>query len=172
MSDKPRSGGTMPDVTLPAVDGGHIALGRGDSWRLVVVYRGHHCPICKTYLGRLSALAPGFRALGATVAAISADPKEKAEASVREAAAWDFRVGFGLTVEQMRRLGLYISEPRSARETDRPFAEPALFLIRPDNRLQIVDIGNAPWARPDLAAIVDGLKWIQANDYPVRGTLE
>ena len=96
---------------------------------------------------------------------------EKAEADVKEFG-WDFTVGYGLTQEQMRTLGLYISEPRSPQETDRPFAEPAVFLVRPDNRVQIVDIANAPFARADLEQILGGLKWIQDNDYPVRGTLE
>ena len=32
----------------------------------------------------------------------------------------------------MQALGLYVSTPRSPQETDRPFAEPGLFLINPD----------------------------------------
>ena len=171
MSEKPRSGGPMPRIALPAVHGGEVTLGSGDGWRLVVVYRGRHCPICKKYLGRLRALAPQFRERGAAVIAVSADPREKAEADVKEFG-WDFTVGYGLTPDQMRALGLYISEPRSPQETDRPFAEPAVFLVRPDNRVQIVDIGNAPFTRADLEQILGGLKWIQDNDYPVRGTLE
>jgi hypothetical protein len=45
-------------------------------------------------------------------------------------------------------------------------------LVRPDNRIQIVDIANAPFARTDLDQILSGLIWIQDNDYPVRGTLD
>jgi hypothetical protein len=71
----------------------------------------------------------------------------------------------------MRDLGLYLSEPRSPPETDRPFAEPGLFAINPDGRLQIIDISNAPFARPDLTAILNGLKVVQERQSPVRGTL-
>ncbi len=71
----------------------------------------------------------------------------------------------------MRRLGLYVSEPRSPQETDRPFPEPGLFVINPDHQLQIIDVSNAPFARPDLASLLDGLKFIQDKDYPIRGTL-
>jgi hypothetical protein len=63
---------------------------------------------------------------------------------------WRFPVAYGLSPDQMRTLGLYISEPRSAQETDRPFAEPGLFVVNPEGKVQIVEISNAPFARPDL----------------------
>ncbi|MFD0391286.1 hypothetical protein ACFQ4K_31090 [Tistrella bauzanensis] len=70
----------------------------------------------------------------------------------------------------MRGLGLYVSAPRSAQETDRPFAEPGVFVINPDGAVQIVDISNAPFARPDLAALLRGISFVQAKSYPIRGT--
>jgi hypothetical protein len=70
----------------------------------------------------------------------------------------------------MHRLGIYISEPRSPEETDRPFAEPGLFVVNPEGTLQVVDISNAPFARPDLASLLKGLQFVQAKHYPVRGT--
>ena len=76
-----------------------------------------------------------------------------------------------MTPDQMRALGLYISEPRSAQETDRPFAEPGLFVVNPEGNVQIVEISNAPFARPDLAGILHGIKVIQERNYPVRGTM-
>ena len=105
-----------------------------------------------------------------TVATVSADPQEKAQADVAEFG-WRFPVGYDLTVEQMRLLGLYISEPRSATETDRPFAEPGLFVINPEGNVQIIDISNAPFSRPDLSGILRGIKLIQERNYPIRGTL-
>ena len=70
----------------------------------------------------------------------------------------------------MRALGLYISDPRSAQETDRPFPEPGVFVINAEGNIQILDISNAPFARPDLESLANGIKFIRANDYPVRGT--
>jgi len=84
---------------------------------------------------------------------------------------WRFPIGHDLSVAQMHELGLYVSNPRSPQETDRPFAEPGLFLINPDGMVQIVDISNAPFARPDLAGIARGAKRIQEMKYPIRGTL-
>ncbi len=60
--------------------------------------------------------------------------------------------------------------PATRTETDRPFAEPGLFVINADERIQIIDISNAPFARPDLQGIANGINFIRGNDYPVRGT--
>ena len=98
----------------------------------------------------------------------SGDIQEKAEIESKEEG-WTFPIGFGLTVGQMRELGLYISSPRSDQETDRPFPEPGLFLTTPEGKLQLIDISNAPFSRPDLAQIVNGLRIIQEKSYPIRG---
>jgi hypothetical protein len=62
-----------------------------------------------------------------------------------------------------------VSTPRSAQETDQPFPEPGLFVVNGDGKIQIVDISNAPFARPDLATLLGGIKFVRANDYPIRG---
>ncbi|MHA1114391.1 MAG: thioredoxin peroxidase, partial [Alphaproteobacteria bacterium] len=102
---------------------------------------------------------------------LSGDPKEKADADKAELGI-TFPVAYGLTPDQMRGLGLYISSPRSPEETDRLFPEPALFAINPKGEIQIADISNAPFSRPGLANILSGLTLIQKRDYPIRGTAE
>lgn len=168
---KPQAGSDMPKISLPRVGGGDLKLSAGPSWNMVVVYRGKHCPICRTYLKTLNDLLNEFEQANIKVVAISGDPKEKAETEARDEA-WRFPVGYDLTVDQMRALGLYISEPRSPQETDRPFPEPGLFVTNPQGKLQIVDISNAPFARPDLTAVLKGLKFIQEKGYPIRGTVD
>lgn len=79
-------------------------------------------------------------------------------------------LGHGLNVGDMEALGLYVSDPRSPEETDHPFAEPALFVVNGDGQLQIVDISNAPFARPDLQKLAKGIGFIREKDYPIRGT--
>ncbi len=41
-----------------------------------------------------------------------------------------------------------------------------------EGKLQVVDISNAPFARPALSSMLMGLNFIKnpANNYPVRGT--
>lgn len=163
----------LPNLVLSTLSDGEVKVGkpnrsRGD-WQLVVVYRGKHCPICKSYLTELNGMLDDFAAIGIDVLAISADTEEKAKASASDI---DYKgiIGYGLAPDQMAKLGVYISEPRSPKETDRPFAEPATFVVRSDGKLQIVDISNAPFSRPALKGLIDGLKFIRQNDYPVRGT--
>ena len=159
----------MPRFALPAVAGGEVQVGGPGRWQLVVVYRGKHCPKCKAYLGQLEALKADFAKIGTEIVTLSCDPREKAEATVED---WrlSLPVGYDLSIAQARDLGLYISEPRSAQETDRPFAEPGLFVVNPEGKAHIIDISNAPFARPDLAQIAGAIGFIQDKDYPIRGT--
>jgi hypothetical protein len=60
---------------------------------------------------------------------------------------------------------------RSPEETDRPFPVPGLFVVNPEGRAHIIDVSNAPFARPDLDALLNGLKFIREKNYPIRGTL-
>jgi peroxiredoxin len=173
MTEQLKSGGEFPYVSVPRLGGGDLQLGKpvdDHDWQMVVIYRGKHCPICKTYLAELERTAAEFAKAGVGVVAISGDPEDRARTFTDEIGV-SFPVGYGLTVVQMQRLGLYVSEPRSAKETDRPFAEPAVFVINADGLLQVLDISNAPFARPDLAGLAKGLKFIRDNDYPIRGQL-
>ena len=168
------AGQDFPVIKTARLGGGEIELGvpaQGHDWRLVVVYRGKHCPICTKYLSTLNEHLPELNTLGIDVVAVSADPEEKAASQIVEVGP-DFDVGYGLTLEQMQGLGLYISEPRSAAETDRPFAEPGLFVVNAEGKLQVADTSNAPFARPDLKSLVMGLGFIRnpENNYPIRGT--
>jgi peroxiredoxin len=169
LSPKPVPGAPSPIISVPRVGGGEIVIGAADGWQVVVIYRGRHCPLCRKHLTELNDRLSEFEAMGMPPVAISADTLDKAETEAKEEG-WRFPVGYGLTLDDMRRLGLYISEPRSPEETDRPFAEPGLFVIRPDHTLQIVDISNAPAARPALPLLLLGLRFTLKNDLPVRGT--
>ena len=169
LSTKLAAGDALPALTIPRLGGGDICPATGGQWQLFVVYRGKHCPLCKTYLKTLDGLIEEFAEIGVSIAVASGDPVQKAAADVQEHG-WRFPVGYGMSVDQMKALGLYISDPRP-QETDRPFAEPGLFLINPQGQLQIIDISNAPFARPDLNGILRGVKLIQERQYPIRGTL-
>ncbi len=167
-STKMSAGAPFPALSWSAVSGGQVAPSDGAGWRLLIVYRGKHCPLCKSYLNTLGEMLEEFQTAQIAVATVSADTQEKAEAEVAECG-WKFPVGYGLTVEQMRELGLYISDPRSPEETDRAFAEPGLFVINPGGQVQMIDISNAPFARPDLKSLLKGLKFVMSKDYPIRG---
>src|SRR5712692_4849692 len=102
------AGSDIPKIAVSKVGGGEIQFGSAQGWQLLVIYRGKHCPICRTYLKTLNALLDQFTEIGVEVAAISADT---AETEAKEEG-WLFPVGHSLTLDQMRALGLYVSEPR------------------------------------------------------------
>lgn len=158
ISQKFTAGDSFPNFTLAQVGGGVLAVGqpRGDNkWQLVVVYRGKNCSICTKYLIKLETLKERFDELGIDVVAISGDPQDNAAAHAEGFGA-TYPVGYGLSIDQMKRLGLYILHPRSAQETDRRFAEPGLFVVNDEGKVQVTDISNAPFARPDLESLVGG----------------
>jgi len=166
---KPAVGMPLPLISLPKLGGGTIDIGgaRGRHM-LLVVYRGKHCGRCKKYLTSLDGMAGDWEAAGFDIVTVSADPLEKAQADLDEYG-WRFPIGYDLSEAQMRDLGVYISDPLSPQETDRRFAEPAVFCVRPDGIIQIACLSNGPAARPDLVELLDGMKFNIAHDRPARG---
>lgn len=166
---KPRVGQPIGEMSFPVVGADPITVGQPkDRWTMMFVYRGKHCPRCKKFLNKLNAALPEWNAV-MDVVVVSSDTEEKAKADLNEFG-WDFDLCYGLTVAQMRSLGLYVSEPLSEAETTGLFAEPGAFAIRPDGSLMLVDISNGPGARPDLVELLDGMTFNIENDRPVRGT--
>jgi peroxiredoxin len=173
---KLKAGDTFPAIELPALSGEAITLGKphsGADWQMLVVYRGKHCPMCTRYLNEIEKNKAQFLELGISIVAASADSKALAKAHMSELTA-SFPVTYGLSIEQMQQLGLYISNPRSAQETDHVFAEPGLFIINEKGQLQVIDISNGPFVRPELEVLLAGLSFIRnpENNYPIRGTYQ
>ena len=169
-NEKPRVGTPVGPFTLPMLDhdAGYVIGGAKDRWTMLFVYRGRHCPRCKRFLNKLNAVLAEW-AVHMDVVVASADTADKAMADRKEHG-WAFDLCHGLTEEQMRALGLYVSAPLSEAETESIFAEPGAFAIRPDGTLMLVDISNGPAARPDLGELLDGMIFNITNDRPVRGT--
>ncbi|GIU22256.1 redoxin family protein [Shewanella schlegeliana] len=168
------AGAPFPSIQLPTLAGESIALGtpaQGSDWRLVIIYRGKHCPLCTRYLNEVEKFAADFLKLGIDIVAASADSLEQAQIHKSNLAV-SFPIAYNLTIENMQQLGLYISHPRSEKETDHPFAEPGLFVINDKGLVQVLDISNGPFARPELAILLSGLSFIRdpENNYPIRGT--
>ena len=175
-SNKFKAGDLFPVIELPIVNGEKVALGKphsGADWQMVVVYRGKHCPMCTRYLNEIEKNKAKFLELGISIIAVSADSQEQLNSHMAEVTA-SYPIAYGLTIEQMQQLGLYISNPRSAQETDHVFAEPGLFIINEHGQLQVIDISNGPFVRPELDGLLAGLGFIRnpENNYPIRGTYE
>jgi len=168
------SGSRLPAIGLPLVGGGEVPLGQPEkkgNWQVVFIYRGLHCPICRKYLTKLESLKDKFPATKTEIVAVPGDSESKAK-EMAEVAGVTFPVAYGLSIEQMKELGSSLSHPRSPKEADQPFPEPGMFAVNPEGKVQLIDISNTPFNRSDPDELVDTLKCIQENDYPIRGTYE
>jgi len=173
-SQKLSAGSTFPPLVVKSLDGKEADISKpadGVDWRLIVVYRGKHCPMCTIYLNNLEKKVKDLQSTGVDVVAVSADTAEQLQGHLEKLDV-SFPIYHGLSPEQMDDLGLYISHPRSEAETDHLFPEPGIFVINRDGNLHVVDISNNPFVRPDLDTLTNGLKWIKNpdNNYPIRGT--
>ena len=171
---KIEAGSVFPELRATGLDGSTADIGKitgNATWKMVVVYRGVHCPLCTKYLNNLEGYTRRLAAAGVEIAAVSADSREQLERHLQKLDV-SFPLYHGLTIDQMQSLGVYVSLPRSAEETDHNFAEPGLFVVNEDHRVQVVDISNNPFVRPELEALVSGIEWIRnpENNYPIRGT--
>lgn len=172
-SKKFTAGANFPDLSVLNTDGQAVSLinpSNENNWTMLVIYRGQHCPVCTKYLNRLQGMRHEFEELGIEIVAVSADTVAQLQQKLTNDVKVDFTVHAGLTLEQMQQLGLYVSQPMSSSETDHPFSEPALFVINSDNKVQVLEIANSPFVRPDLDMLLSGLRYTRENDYPVRGT--
>lgn len=171
MSQKLMPDTQAPALSLPLVGGGTWSLADQTprNFTMIIVYRGLHCPVCKGYLQKLNELSEMAADAGVTVVVASMDPEDRA---VQAKADWGLDrldVAFGLTVEDVRNWGLYLSTSIKEAENG-TFAEPGLFWVRPDGRLYLVDISNMPWSRPDVAFLLSKVQFAMDNSYPARGT--
>lgn len=173
-TNKIEAGTPFPKLEVSALDGTNADISKptgGADWKMVVVYRGRHCPMCTKYLNKLEGYREELKAMNIDLAAVSGDSQAQLQSHLEKLNV-SFPLYYGLTIEQMKALGLYISHPRSEKETDHPFAEPGLFVINSEGQVQVVDISNNPFVRPEPDVLTSGLKWIRnpENDYPIRGT--
>lgn len=173
-SEKLHAGSRFPSVAVYNLRDELVDIAKpsgATDWQMVVVHRGQHCPMCTKFLNALAGFRQRLLDIGIDIAVVSADSKAQLQDHLQKLTI-NFPVYYGLTMQQMRTLGLYISLPRSAQETDHNFAEPGLFIVNEEGNLQVVDISNNPFSRPSLEILVSGLEWIRApeNNYPIRGT--
>lgn len=166
---------SVPDLKVETLNHGTFDLQaeKPKFATLVVFYRGLHCPICATYLKELQRLLPDFAERGIDAVAISSDTKERAQDFAERAELEELRLGYGLSLADARKWGLYISTSRGETsigiiEPDL-FSEPGLFIVKPDNTLYFASVQTMPFSRPVFKDMLPALDFVQKVDYPARG---
>lgn len=168
-----KPGQKVPDLDLPLTIDARFVLSDQDpeNYTMLVFYRGKHCPICKKYLTELGSKLSTFTDKGINVFAVSMDSPERAAVSDEEWETGDLPLAHSLSEDKAREYGLYISEKRPDSEEPDKFSEPGLFLVKPDGTLYFTVVQNAPFTRPDLDELLEGIGFVLKKDYPTRGTL-
>ena len=168
MTVKPRQ--PAPPLEVKLLDGSAWRLkdAKPETFEMIVVYRGLHCPVCKTYLGELEAKLPEFTKRGVNVIAISTDSLDRAEKAKAEWGLNNLQVGCELSIAYAREWDLFISG--AIRDGEPPqFSEPGLFLTRADGTLFFASRGSAPWGRPPLDQMLRGIDVVTERKMPARG---
>jgi len=170
---KPRK--PVPALEFDTVAGGRwsLAAQTPSTFTMVVFYRGLHCPVCRRYTIELNAMAADFEKRGVSTVITSTDSKERAAQAREQWGLQNLAVGYGVSIDKAREWGLYISTSRgmtSAGVEEPPlFAEPGLFLVKPDGTLYWGSVSTMPFARPHFSEIAQAIDFAVQKNYPARG---
>jgi peroxiredoxin len=159
-----------PDLTVPLLSGGTYRLGdrRPTIFTMVVFFRGLHCPVCRAQLSELERRLPELEERGIDVITVSGETLDRATQLAREWKLEHLPLTYGLTEDQMRAWGLFISRGINDGEP-KLFNEPGLFLISPDQTVYYESILSMPVGRPRLDDLFGGIDYWTTHDYPARG---
>jgi peroxiredoxin len=165
----------VPQLNVPTLAHSSFDL-QSDSpqnFSLIVFFRGLHCPLCIKYLKELGQLLPDFAQRGVSVIAISSDDQDRAQQMAAKVGFADLRFGYDLPLSVARQWGLYISESigKTSIGVEEPklFAEPGVFLIKPDQTLYYGAVQTMPFARPSFADLLIAIDFATSKNYPARG---
>jgi len=152
----------LPDFNVLLTDGGQFQLSQrlGENMTLLLFYRGLHCSICKGQLLDLQRRLDDLAERGVTAVAISMDSQERAEKSSEDWHIDKLLLGYGLSEETARELGLFLSAGRPESSEPEIFSEPGLFLVKPDQSLYFASIQNMPFARPPFDQLIQGIDFV------------
>ena len=173
MALKPRK--PVPALDFDTVGGGRWSLAeqKPQNFTMVVFYRGLHCPQCKKYLTELNGTVGEFDKRGVATVVTSTDARERAEQAKTQWNLPNLTIGYGVSIEKAREWGLYVSTSRGLTslgiEEPPLFAEPGLFLMKPDGTLYWGSVATMPFARPHFNEIAAAIDFALAKNYPARG---
>jgi len=163
-------GKKAPSLNIETISGNTWSLDNhlNKSKCMIVFYRGLHCPVCSVFLKQIESQLLEYKKSNTEVIAVSMDNKEKALKVKSDWSIKNLNIAYGLSEENARKWGLYISKSIKEAESDL-FCEPGLFIIKEDGTLYLANTSNMPWARPDLTDFPAKLIFAEENNYPVRG---
>ena len=160
-----------PELTVPLLRGGTYRLAdqRPRTFTMIVFFRGLHCPVCRAQLRELERRLDEFEQRGIEVIAVSGETRERTTELAQEWGLEQLPLAYGLTEDEMRAWGLFISHGINDGEPAL-FNEPGLFLISPDQTVYYQSILSMPVGRPRVDDLLGGIDYWVAHGYPARGS--
>jgi hypothetical protein len=158
-------GAAFPELAISLASGGRWTLDGTDyDLALIGVMRGYFCTYCHDSLLDLDRHAEAFRGIGIDVLTTSTDDSATAEKMTRELGLARLSVGFGLTLTDIRRLGLFATERQG-----KIFAEPAILMARRGGTVYAVFQTSISCGRLDIERLLEGLQLLAPAGFPLRG---
>ncbi len=170
---KPRQ--LVPALEFDTIGGSRwsLAMQKPQHFTMIVFYRGLHCPVCRKYTSELNGMIDEFNKRGLSTVITSTDTRERAEETRIKWGLSNLTIGYGVSIDVARQWGLYISTSRgmTSAGVEEPalFAEPGLFLVKPDGTLYWGSVSTMPFARPHFNEILQGVDFVISKNYPARG---
>ena len=163
-------GTQAPELDVPLVGGGRWRLSeqKPEKFILIQVFRGVHCSFCKPEVEKLQAMMADFASIGISILSVSMDSKERGLQALAEWQIDDLEFAYGMTEEQARSWGLYISSRVKSKEPEY-FSEPGAFLVTPDGQLYAEFQSSGPWLRLDIDILYRGIQLAMERGTPPRG---
>lgn len=164
-----------PSLTVETLKHGRFDLSQDAPklMTLVVFYRGLHCPFCAIQLEEMEKAVEDFSSRGVNMIALSTDSAERATAMAERCKLDKLRVGYGLSLADARRWGLYLStgggKNTQGIEINPIYSEPGLFLVKADGTVHYVSIQSAPQGRSSMKDILGVVDFNIKNNAPSRG---
>jgi len=112
MHTRLQNGDRFPDLSIPIVGGGKLALPRDleGSYAVILFFRGAWCPYCKAQLAGFARSRASLRSIGVEVVALSVDDEAVSNALV-ERMRLNFPIGFGVKADEISAAtGAFVAE--------------------------------------------------------------
>ncbi len=156
-----QNGDAFPNLEVPAVGGGTIALpaALAGSWGVVLIYRGAWCPFCNAQLASYAAEKEALDGLGVKVVALSVDDEVTSAATVAKNHL-QFPVGHSANADAIAAAtGAFVNaNPR--------YLQPASFVLAPDGTVKAAVYATSAIGRmlaKDVVGFVGYLKSVAAK---------
>lgn len=148
---KLKNGDKAPDFTVKDMEGNshHLYDYLKGQKTVLLFYRGEWCPICNLQVQSLQGKIADFQKEDAQILAVSTDTPENSQ-KLAGKHSLSFPVLAGLSRQTVEAYDLFFSEEKG-------YAEPAVFILRPDGTVAYASLQSGPLGRPttdDLLRIV------------------